>query len=1149
MFGVAPSVTFDGVVSALSTGSVSLSGPAGVAVDRAGNVFIADTGNNQIVKIDSSGNAAVVAITGLSTALSSPAGVAVDDAGNLYIADKGNSRIVLASSSGAGSVVSTGAVTLSSPHGVALDASGNLFIADTGNSQIVEVASGGVASVYNITGLGTALAGPKGLAEDVAGNLYIADSTNNRIVKVTSGGAGSVPDLSGLVTALNGPSGVAVDAAGNIYIADPGNNRVVSVAALAGLATGSLTLTSPKGVAVDVFGSVYVAESGSNNRVDSIQISALNYGHKQLGTATGKNFVLPFTVQAGGALNTLGIYTMGYTFGVASTDFTAGTGGANPCVAMTYVSTTTCTIAIKFLPGAPGLAQGGMILTYTSGGVTKTVTVPLYGFADASQAALYPGTASKMNSGGVSLGTPYQIAVDGSGIMYVGDSSGNQVVKIPAAGGNATLVSAGSYAFGSVKGMALDGAGDLFIADSSNNKIIEITPAAASSQLTVTAASVAIASPTALAVDVAGNLFIADNGNSRVVKVKPPDVASATASLNGTVVSTGEYSFSGSTMSGLAVDGVDNLYIVDQTNSKVIKVTPAGAASEVVFADLTLSRPQGVAVDGMGNIYVADAGNNRIVQLAAAGTAYVVPIQGLTNPTTLGGDSTDLFGVTVDASGNIYIADSANSRVVKVNVSRASLAFASTKQGETSTDSPKTAMVMNLGNQALAFSANTSFTTSFSENTGDTNPCTASTTLSPGGVCDVSVNFTPQSVGNLSANVAVTNNALNVAGSHQQVAVSGTGITPGDTTAVAVTTNPTAVDAGEALTVTATVTDTAAGSSSTVPTGSVSFIDTLGSTAVSLNSGNAVALSAGVATLTGVTLSGWGTHTITANYGGVTGSFLASGNTTTVLVKAAPAVDLASSANPILVGSSVTFTATITAESGTPTGTVDFYDGSTLLGSGTSASGVATYATSSLTVGTHSITAAYSGDGQFSAFTSSAVSQVIADFTVAVGSGQSQSATVAPGGTATYHIAIGPSGGSTFLAAVTLSASGVPAGSTVTLNPTSLAAGASATDVTLAIHVPATAAALNQSSNWALGLALPLFGILVVPLGATLRRCGGKRSIRMCLLALPRVTAGAQPGSGGSTPKTTTTPRSYTVTVTATSGTVSHSTSVALTVQ
>jgi sugar lactone lactonase YvrE len=249
MFGIAPSVTFDGVVSALSTGSVSLSGPAGVAVDRAGNVFIADTGNNQIVKIDSSGNASVLAITGLSTALSSPSGVAVDDAGNLYIADKGNSRIVLASSSGAGSVVSTGAVTLSSPHGVALDASGNLFIADTGNSQIVEVAAGGVASVYSITGLGTALAGPKGLAEDVAGNLYIADSTNNRIVKVTSGGAGSVVDLSGLVTALSGPSGVAVDAAGNIYVADAGNNRVVSVAALAALATASLTLTSPKGVA------------------------------------------------------------------------------------------------------------------------------------------------------------------------------------------------------------------------------------------------------------------------------------------------------------------------------------------------------------------------------------------------------------------------------------------------------------------------------------------------------------------------------------------------------------------------------------------------------------------------------------------------------------------------------------------------------------------------------------------------------------------------------------------------------------------------------------------------------------------------------------------------------------------------------------
>ena len=1037
---IAPRVTFDGVVTALSTGSISLNSPAGVTVDRSGNVYITDTSNNQIVKIDSSGSASVLAISGLSTALNGPAGVAVDNTGNLYIADTGNSRIVLISS-GAGSVVSTGAVTLSSPQGVTLDASGDLFIADTGNSQIVKVAPGGAASVYSITGLGTALASPKGLAEDVAGNLYIADSANNRIVKVTSGGAGSVVDLSGLVTALSGPSGVAVDAAGNIYIADPGHNRVVSVSALAALATGSLTLTSPKGVAVDAFGSVYVAESGSNNRVDSIQISALNYGHKQLGSATGKNFVLPFTVQAGSALNTLGIYTLGYTFGVSSTDFTAGSGGSNPCVAMTYVSTETCTIAIQFLPGAPGLAQGGMILTYTASGTTYTVTVPLYGFADAPQAALYPGTASKMNSGGVSLGTPYQIAVNGSGIMYVGDSSGNQVVRIPAAGGSATLVSAGSYAFGSVKGMALDGVGDLFIADSSNNKIIEITPAAASSELTVTAASTSIASPTALAVDVAGNLYIGDNGNSRVVKVRPPDVASPTASLTGTVVSTGDYAFSGSTMPGLAVDAAGNLYIVDQTNSKVIKVTPAGAASEVAFGDLTLSKPEGVAVDGMGNIYVADAGNNRIVQLTTAGTAYVVPIQGLTNPTTLGGGaSTDLFGVTVDASGNIYIADSANSRVVKVNVSGASLAFASTMQGDTSSDSPKTATVMNLGNQALAFSADPTYTTSFRKNTGDTNLCASTTSLSPGTVCDVSVNFTPQSVGSLSANITVTNNTLNVSSSTRRVSVSGTG------------------------------------------------------------------------------LSSEGT------------------------------VTLDSSANPAMVSTSVTFTATVSA-AGTPTGSVAFYNGTTLLGTGTLASGVASYTTSSLASGTHSITAVYSGDTQFLSATSSALSQVICDFTVAPTSGGSQSATVSPGGTATFHMTIGPSAGTTFPAAVTLTAAGAPIGATVTLTPSTLAAGDSATDVIVAIRVPATVAGLPRTSPWVFALALPLtMGMFLLPFGSGINLRHGRRGVGACLLILVLLAAGALVGCGGSS-RPVAQARSYTITVTATSGAVSHATTFTLTVQ
>lgn len=708
-----------------------------------------------------------------------------------------------------------------------------------------------------------------------------------------------------------------------------------------------------------------------------------------------------------------------------------------------------------------------------------------------------------------------------------------------------------------------------------------------------------------------------------------------------------------------------------------------------------------------------------------------------------------MYGITADNSGNVYIPDWTNNRIVYSSVAGSRLTFASTKQGFTSTDSPKTSTVTNLGNQPLVFAADPAFTADFSQPTGSTNQCLSGTSLAPGAVCNVSLQFTPQSVGSLSAGITVTNNTLDVASSTQQVSVSGTGLTPGDTTAVAVATNPTTVNIGQPLTVTATVSDTAAGHTATVPTGAVTFTDTVGATAVTLNGGSAVTLSAGTATLTGVTLSGSGTHTITASYSGVSGSFLTSSNTTTLAVtkdtatvtgpatqpvqvsvgqtgsvpvtvagpysvvavpsgtlsynildasstsvtsgtasltagtsdstgdvpipsslaagdytvsvsyagdsnyaassstttiqvavgrivttvnwtqpatitygtslsgvlnasavngstsvagsfaytatlqggsasavsgttvlgagsyslsatftptdaatyttadgsvsltvaKATPTVALASSATPVLLQNPVTFTATVASSSSTPSGSVNFYDGTTLLGSGTLAQGVATYATSTLTVGTHTVTAAYSGDSNFSTLTSSVVSQVVSDFVLAIASGSSSSATVTAGGTATYSLTISPSAGTTFPAAASLTAAGAPTGSVVTITPSALAAGDGVTNVTVAIHVPAQLAAIHWPSAVGLALAPIMAGMFLLPWGARIHGRLGVRRLRACELFLVLVAAGALVACGGSTPAPIPQPRNYTVTLTATSGTVTTSTTLHLTVQ
>ena len=1268
------SLTFQGLVRALNTGSITLISPAGTVVDLAGDLFVSDTGNNRIIEINAQGVASVLTIGGLSPALSSPSGLALDGAGNLYIADTGNSRVVSVTPAGAGSVVSTGSVTLSSPRGVALDTFGDIFIADTGNNRIAEVTSGGSAAVLTITvSSGTStLSSPKGLAVSNSGKLYIADSGNNRIVTVAAGSTtGVVASILGGVT-LSNPSGVVVDSIGNVYVADTANNRIAEIDTSSNgtvLYTNSQTLNGPLGLAADAFGTVYVADTGGNRVLDvaspvngnltssnptySLNQSVVGFGHVQLGSSSAVTLTLPFTTGSVG----LGAVKV-FTFGVQNLDFTAGSG--TTCNSSTPASTS-CSVEVSFLPTKPGLRSGAVVLYNTS--QNPILTLPLYGFADSPVAALAPNTGSVISTGAQATVDPYQIALDGAGNMYVGDYIGNNVAKVPAGGGSASLVALGtpaSVAVQDITGVALDGAGNLFIADHLNSRILVVTPGGVVSVLSINGLSSSIELPTALAFDLAGNLYIADYGNGRGIKVTTLVVAGSTSSGLGTVVGTGSYSFAGSSLTGMTVDSQGNIYFAAETqnNSSIIKVTPSGAASALPTPGLTpaISDPQGVAVDAMGNIYIVDTANSRIVKITNAGLVSAFSISGLTSPTTL---SSSIFGVTVDPSGNLYIPDWTNNRLVFVNVSGAALKFASTNTGSTSSDSPKTATVTNLGDQPLVFSTNPTYTADFSNSSADNNPCTSSTSLQVGAACDVAVKFTPQTVGSLSAGITVTDDNLNVAGSTQQVSVSGTAISSGDTTSTTVTISPSSLTNGQTATLTATVANTTSGHTSTVPTGSVTFTDTVGSTITSLNGGSAVSLSAGIATLTGVRLSGLGTHTITASYGGVSSTYQASSNVATVplskpsvtitgpaqpvtiaigqagsvtitvagsnttlaaptgtlsysilnssgtsvssgtpalaagsssstasiaipstlasgtytinvtysgdsnylatstataiqftIGQATPTIGLTSTVNPAMATIAVTFTASVASSSGTPTGTVSFLDGTTPLGAMTLSGGAAAFTTSSLAAGTHTITAVYAGDANFAAVTSSPVIEVIQDFSLSPpGSGAgTPTQTVLPGGTATYPLIFGPISGTTFPNTVTLSVSGLPPGATATITPNTIPAGSPQTNVSLTIQLPQTTAKLLEPH-----IPPIAWCVLLLPFARRLRRAGKRmsRTWSGLLLAAVALAVGAGVSGCGSTssgffghPQQT-----YSVVITATSGSISHSTTVALIVQ
>ena len=311
-----------------------LNSPLDVAVDSAGNLYIADLNNNRIRKVDATGTITTVAGSGewgfggdsgpaVQAQLRGPTGVAVDGAGNLYIADRGNHRIRKVDSAGTiTTIVGSGQwgfggdggpadrAQLRRPYGVATDGVGNLYIADTGNQRIRKVDSTGIiTTVPSGPATEARLNRPTGVAVDGAGNLYIADSNNNRIRMV---------DPSGIITTVAGtgeygfgrggfsgdggpatnahlhfPTGVVTDDTGNLFIGDSFNNRIRmvdsagTITTIAGSGEGGFGgdggpaaaagLAQPRGVALDGSGNLYIADF-NNHRIRVVKTNPLQTG-------------------------------------------------------------------------------------------------------------------------------------------------------------------------------------------------------------------------------------------------------------------------------------------------------------------------------------------------------------------------------------------------------------------------------------------------------------------------------------------------------------------------------------------------------------------------------------------------------------------------------------------------------------------------------------------------------------------------------------------------------------------------------------------------------------------------------------------------------------------------------------------------------
>lgn len=611
--------------------------PYGVAADRGGNVYVADTLNNTVRKISPAGEVVTLAGspgqggyadgTGAAARFNEPFGVAVDDAGNVFVAD-----------------ASTNAIRKITPAGV-----------------VSTVAGGGAAGSNDGTGTAARLDEPRGVAIDVNGTLYVADYDNHLIRKITSAGvvttlagqadvAGSADGV-GTAATFRGPNGIAVDAAGVVYVADTGNRAIRRISASGAVTTLSgQGLTTPRGVAVDGRNRILVADLGAH---------AIR------------------TVAADGTIATL-----------AGTPGTPGTTDA------------TGTAARFHFPGGIAVSSDGTVYVAdtdndtiraiaSSGSVTT-----IAGQAGRSSSADGQGAAARFED-------PFSTAVDASGIVYVADSAAHVIRRItpdgvvttyagsPGAHGSADGTGAAAR-FYSPFGVAVDTAGNVYVADSFNRTVRKIaaggivTTLAGSAQsggkTDGTGTAARFDQPFGIAVDANGNVYVSDSVANTIRKISPAGVVSTLAGLAGTPGSADGTGASArfAVPYAVAVDATGTMFVVDHGNHTIRKVTAegvvttlAGTAGSEGSADGTgaaarFRYPSGITVDRAGNVFVADTDNHLIRQITPSGE--VTTVGGSGNPGSSDGVGTaarffNPKGIAADAAGRIYVADRSNHTV------------------------------------------------------------------------------------------------------------------------------------------------------------------------------------------------------------------------------------------------------------------------------------------------------------------------------------------------------------------------------------------------------------------------------------------------------------------------------------------------------
>jgi sugar lactone lactonase YvrE len=363
--------TCSGIVTGGASCTVNVTFAPQAPGARLGGVKLTDSGGKVLATtmVHGLGQGPAIAFgpgaqTTVASGLNSPNGVAIDGAGNVYIADFSSHRVLKVAPGGAQTEVGKG---LRFPSAVAVDGGGNVYIADYGNNRVIKIAAANGAHIA----VGSGLKLPYGVAVDGADNVYIADYQNDRVVKVSPFGVQTQ-----FAVGLNFPTAVAVDAAGTVFVADQNNQRVLQYAANgAPPATVGTGLSRPQAVAVDATGDIFIADTG-NQRVIELQRSrppALNFGLTLVGKTNGPETVILRNI---GNLR-LNSVAPGLTVGA---NFQQWFGGMACNSRISLAPGDNCNVSINFFPQTAGTLQSTVVLTNNvMNGAPATQTISLSG--------------------------------------------------------------------------------------------------------------------------------------------------------------------------------------------------------------------------------------------------------------------------------------------------------------------------------------------------------------------------------------------------------------------------------------------------------------------------------------------------------------------------------------------------------------------------------------------------------------------------------------------------------------------------------------------------------------------------------------------------------------------------------------------------